>query len=249
VCAQFLINIKLKELLTMFPLEASDDLPLEWNTTFRGFIKTDLAPVLIAENNKLVLRQMNFSLCPSWSKEFPYPWTTYNARMERPKSSLPSEPEFIYQIPTWRESFTRGQTCLVPMQGAIESSYFGTHAGKIIQFSQKNKELFFAVGIFATWVDKKTGEIKPSFALITDNPNQYFYDCGHDRSIFCLSDSSFETWLFDLSQSPRQRFDFLRKNRINLDWDVSIEREMKNGWQKRAPSQKEIEAVKVWNPK
>lgn len=237
-------------------MEFSSDLPSEWDTTVRGFIKTDLAPVLLAEDNKLVLKEMNYSLCPSWSKEFPYPWTTYNARMERPKlkkfptssTKVPTETEFIYEVPTWRDSFTKGKTCLVPMQGAIESSYFGSHAGKIIQFSQKNNELFFVVGIYDTWVDKKTGEIKQTFALITDNPSQFFFDCGHDRSIFCIDPEYYESWLFDQSKTAKQRFDFLRNGRINLNWDVSTEREMKKGWEKRAPNQEELKAVHVWAP-
>lgn len=248
MCAQFLIKIKRQELLNLFPSEFNENLPLEWDTTVRGFIKTDVAPVLIAENNNLVLKEMCFSLCPSWSKEFPYPWTTYNARMERPKPSHPNTTEYIYQVPTWRESFSKGQTCLIPMQGAIESSYFGSHAGKIIQFSQQSKELFFTVGIYSNWVNKQTGEIKSSFALITDDPSQFFFDCGHDRSIFCIDESSYETWLFGQNQTPKQRFDFLRKSRVNLHWDVSTEREMKTGWQKRAPRTDEINQVHIWNP-
>jgi putative SOS response-associated peptidase YedK len=246
MCAQFLLKIKRRELLDLFPSEFNENIPLEWDTTVRGFIKTDLAPVLVAENNNLVIKEMYFSLCPSWSKEFPYPWTTYNARMERPKPSQHNSTEYIYQTPSWHESFSKGQTCLIPMQGAIESSYFGSHAGKIIKFSQKNGDLFFAVGIYSHWVDKNTGEIKPSFALITDDPSQFFFDCGHDRSIFCINDACIETWLFDHHQTPKQRFDFLRKSRINLDWHVSTEREMKKGWEKRVPSPKELNDVTIW---
>jgi hypothetical protein len=43
-----------------------------------------------------------------------------------------------------------------------------------------------------------------------------------------------------------ERFKFLRSNRISLDWKAETDREMKKGWEKRAPSETEIATMKVW---
>lgn len=239
MCSQFLQTLKpewIREKLGVLKPQFSEKIDYR----VRGFIKTDLAPVIFGENGKLEAREMMFSLCPSWAKEFPCKWSTYNARMDRPPK------EFIYQVPTWRDSFNKGQTCLVPMTAAVESSYFGTHAGQIIQFSQKNSEIFLCAGLRSTWIDKSTGEIKDTFALITDDPYPFFFQSGHDRSVVVLPSAAANDWLLNQKMTGIERFQFLRKNRIDLDWQVKTERAMAKGWEKKAPTEKEIQEIKVW---
>jgi putative SOS response-associated peptidase YedK len=156
--------------------------------------------------------------------------------------------EFIYQVPTWRDSFVSGKTCLIPMQTASESSYFGTHAGNMIRFSQKNQDIFFVTGIYSEWVNKETGEVKETFALLTDDPYEFFFNAGHDRSVVVIDENKYENWLFDKTLKPNDRLDFLRTHRVNLDWAVDVDRPMKSGWEKRAPSAKDLEAIRVWKP-
>lgn len=246
MCAQFVLKAKANELAKRFGITIPQ--PIDgWEIRPRGFIKTDLAPVIVFKDKQIQIREMAFSLCPTWSKEFPCKWSTYNARMERPNEKNNGEPEYIYQIPTWREAFTKGQTCLVPMNSAIESSYFGTHAGKMIRLNVKNDELFFVAGLWSDWVDKSTGEVKETFTLITDDPYDFFFKCGHDRSVFVINEEASLEWLRNEKFKPKERFDFLRENRISLDWDVSVDREMAKGWEKRKPTEDEIKSVKVWN--
>ncbi len=218
----------------------------DWNLRVRGFLKTDLAPILVFKDGKIQIREMCFSLCPSWSKEFPCQWSTYNARMERPHEKDKRRSQYIYEIATWRDSFSKGYTCLVPMNGAIESSYFGSQAGNIINLHVKGDEIFYVCGLWSEWVDQMTGEIKETFTLITDDPYQFFFDCGHDRSIFVIDPKTSVEWLQNRSFTPIERFDFLRKNRVSLNWDVRVDREMAKGWQKRKPSDQELGQIKIW---
>lgn len=214
----------------------------------QGFLKTNLAPVIFQNSHQqLEIKMMNFSFCPSWSKEFPVKFTTYNARMERPHPKIKDKTEYIYEVPTWKEAFIKGQTCLVPMTSAIESSYFGKSAGKMIGFHQKNSDVFFVAGLYNEWVNKTSGEIHDTFTLITDNPYRFFFEHGHDRSVFVINPDVNLIWLTDKKMTPQERFQFLRQNRVSLEWDVTVEREMKSGWEKRAPKDPEIQEIQVWD--
>ena len=55
-----------------------------------------------------------------------------------------------------------------------------------------------------------------------------------------------EEWLSNKSFTPKERFDFLRGNRTTLKWDVSVDRAMAKGWEKRSPNQDEISSIKIW---
>ncbi|MBP7845092.1 MAG: SOS response-associated peptidase family protein [Proteobacteria bacterium] len=250
MCAQIYLKIKANSLSKKFGVKIPEKLSsTEIDKMVHGYMKTELAPVIVYNEGKLHVKNMYFSLCPSWSKDFPCEWSTYNARMERPqedKKTKKIKTQYIYETPTWREAFCKGQTCLVPISGAIESSYFGTHAGNILRFSEKHGEVFYALGIWSEWVDKKSGEIKESFALLTDDPYDFYFKAGHDRSIIVIDDAHFEKWLCDTKLKPKERFDFIRKSRVNCDWKVDIERPMKVGWEKRAPTKAEIGKIAVW---
>ncbi len=249
MCSEFILFTKPQHLANQFGAKLPD-MQTDLDLRVRGYMKIEKAPVIVAnEKGELEIRAMCFSLCPSWSKEFPAKFTTYNARMERPKakSSDPNEIERIYQTPTWREPFAKGQTCLVPMNAAIESSYFGKSAGHIIKFKQKNNEVYYVAGLWNQYVDKSTGEIHDTFTLITDDPYKFFYEHGHDRSVIVLEESSHERWLLDNKMQVKNRFEMLRNERTSLDWGVEIDRPMKEGWQKRAPSEDEVQDIKIWN--
>lgn len=245
MCAQFILKTKANEFSKRFGIKIPQQF-VNWDIRPRGFIKTELAPVIVFKDGLLQVREMCFSLCPSWSKEFPYKWSSYNARMERKNAEKSNGVEFIYEVPTWRDSFNKGQTCLVPMSGAIESSYFGTHAGNMIKLKVKDDEIFYVAGLWSDWIDQKSGEIKETFTLLTDDPYEFFLRCGHDRSVFVIAEQVRDEYLKNNSFKPKERFEFLRKNRISLNWDVAIDRPLASGWAKKAPSEKEINEIKTW---
>lgn len=238
------MKAKASELALKLKIKIFED--INYDVSVRGFMKTDVAPIILFEKGELVIKNAAFSLCPTWSKEYPCKFSTYNARLERENPKTGAQ-EFIFQVPTWKDSFNNGKTCLVPMQAASESSYFGTHAGKMVRFSTKKDEIFFVVGLYSEWLDKKTGEVKETFTLLTDDPYQFFFDTGHDRSVIIIKDSKMEEWLKNQKMKPQERFNFIRDNRISLDWKAETEREMKAGWEKKAPTKDEIKQIKVWS--
>lgn len=252
MCAQIFLKVKTQRISQRFGIPISENHELElYEKIVHGYLKTETSPVIVFSEGKLQVKEMYFSLCPPWSKEFPCAWSTYNARMQRDRidaksKKITSEP--IYSIPTWKIPFTKGQTCLVPISGAIESSYFGTHAGNIVRFSDQKEDVFYALGIWSEWVDPKTGEVKETYALLTDDPYEFFFKTGHDRSIIVIDESQIEPWLTDFKMPPKKRFDFIREHRVDRDWAVHVERPMKAGWEKRAPSPEEIAQMAVWKP-
>lgn len=262
MCASFILQVNAKKLAAKYGLKVPNDLNVEsWDFQPLGYMKTQEAPVIVGnKNGDKEVRLMRFSLCPSWSKEYPFKASSYNARMERPLERLNGETgkrevvldpktktpvsEYIYQIPSWRSSFNSGMTCLVPITWAIESCHFGKSKGKVIKVSQESEEPYFAVGIWSEWTDKKSGEVHETFALITDNPYKYFFEHGHDRSIFIIPESERESWLFEKDMKPEWRFNFLRENRTSLDWKSTVVRELKKT---HSYTDEDLKAIKVWN--
>ncbi|MFZ9520244.1 MAG: SOS response-associated peptidase family protein [Silvanigrellaceae bacterium] len=229
-----------------------------------GFMKNELSPVLFLNaEGRLSLEQKYFSLCPSWSKQWPFQFETYNARLSRPKrirdprsgkwlaATTPDGTaieEYIFSVPSFRDAFNAGQTCLVPVSGAIESCYFGESAGHIVRFCPANDKFIFAIGLWNDWVDSSSGEVIPTFTLLTDAPDSFVYRHGHDRGIVTLNSSDWFEWLDGRKASGRKRLDFVRERRVQPDWRVEIERALKPGWQKKAPTQEEISAIEIWRP-
>jgi putative SOS response-associated peptidase YedK len=229
-----------------------------------GYLKNEKIPVLfVSSEGKVRLEQKYFSLCPSWSKQWPFQFETYNARLSRPKkikdpysgkwttsnsSDGKAIEEFIYSVPSFRDAFNSGQTCLVPISGAVESCYFGESAGHIVRFCPQDENIIFAIGLWNDWVDPGSGEVIPTFTLLTDAPDPYVFSHGHDRGIVILDSRDWQDWLDGKKFSGRKRLEFIRERRVRPSWRVEVERSLKPGWQKKAPTQAEILEIPVWEP-
>lgn len=142
-----------------------------------------LAPVILSKDQSRELQMMNYSLVPSWSKDRKPKFATYNARIEE-----------VLNKPSWREPF-KSKHCLVPMKYFIESAHFGDFAGFNIDISAKDQHLLTAAGIWDTWIDKKSGEVVNSFAIITTEPTADILKAGHDRCPVFLAEGAWEEWL------------------------------------------------------
>jgi putative SOS response-associated peptidase YedK len=83
--------------------------------------------------------------------------STNNARRER-----------LATAPTYRTAWTRGQRCIIPADSYVEP-YWG--AGKNIwwRFWPSDGEPWALAGIWSEWTDPATGEVMPSYSMITQN--------------------------------------------------------------------------------
>lgn len=176
-------------------------------------------PVVLETNEGRYVKWMNYSLVPKWSKVRKPKFVTYNARVES-----------ICEKATWKQPI-QSQRCLIGFNSFFESCYEGTHAGNVVEFS--SKELVTAAGIYEQWVDKTTGEVVDSFAMITTTPSPFIKNVGHDRSPVFLPASTFEEWLNPKKMSCSAAKEFLLQKKIQPEFEVEIERPLNPGWEKR----------------
>lgn len=211
-----------------------------------GFMKTDVLPVLMSHEGLLRVEPMNWSLTPSWANEYPLKWNTYNARMER---IYQGSPQRIYEGPTFRDAFNSNKFCLVPIKSAIEACYWGEPAGKIISFHEENNTNFMVAGLYDSWVDPKTGEIKNTCTLLTDVPYRYLFDHGHDRSIIVIDKDKQLEMIQDKTRSPIESFELIKNSRVDQNWSYEVIREVsKSSIAKNTPTAEELREIKatVW---
>lgn len=198
----------------------------------------NLAPVIIKnEQGQYQLIKSEFSLIPEWwdpskstrkSKSNRPPFATHNARLET-----------IAEKPAFRNSFKKFH-CLIPIYSFFESSVFGDQfAGHRIRV--KASEILFAAGCYSEWIDKTSGEILHSFTIITHTPPEQIFKAGHDRLPVFLNSENAMLWLHRFSDSQKSR-EFLIKNNQGpkIDFEISIDRPLKDGWQKNSPSSEEL---------
>jgi putative SOS response-associated peptidase YedK len=180
-----------------------------------------LAPVVRKVGDDIELLPMRFSLLPRWSKEPRVKFATHNARLES-----------IDEKATWKDAFQK-RHCLVPMSSFIEPIYDGDLAGNMVAFQQPKDILITAAGIWEEWVNKETGEIIPSFSIITSTPPKFIEKTGHDRCPVFLTGKAQNQWLLNENSTPAELKTFLSGRGTDLEFTAQKFRPMKPGWEKR----------------
>lgn len=219
MCAQYIVKLQALDLETLFGISIADDMPA-WEERITPHSN---APVITHDG----LHSMNFSLIPSWSAERNQKFATFNARIET-----------VTEKPTWKKPF-ESKHCLVPMSSFIEPIYEHEYAGNMVAFERKDHQPLFAAGIYDLWVDKKTGEEVPSFAMLTSPALEFVKRIGHDRSPIFLPKEAFTAWLSPEKQNPQKMIAFLKEHRLNPPLMVEKDRPMKAGWEKRKSKESE----------
>lgn len=112
-------------------------------------------PVILNEQPNLI-QALNWGLIPFWAKDTSISQYTLNAKVE----TLTEKPSFKNSI---------NKRCLVIADGFYEWQWLDSKGKKKQKFliESKNKESFAFGGIWSEWVDKNTGEIIKSYAIVT----------------------------------------------------------------------------------
>ena len=214
MCAQFLIKAHLKDLADLFGIQIEQ--ALSWS---ERILPHQSAPVLSPAGLSL----MNFSLIPSWSDSPRPKFATHNARLET-----------ISEKATWKKPFMT-RHCVVPLSSFIEPIYSGALAGHMVCFN--SQQLLLAAGIYDEWVNKSTGEIVTSFAIITTEPSPFVAQIGHDRQPLFIKPQRYTDWLHSTEQKKASAADFLKllaDLQETPQLSTSVDRALKKGWEKRA---------------
>ncbi len=220
MCAQFILKANLEFVLRRAGLPRTPSSPADFEFDLLVVPYQPPTPVLIAEG----LQMMTFSLVPHWAKERKVKFATHNARLFSEDGKVP-----IFEKPTWREPFQK-RHCAVPLTQFIEPIYTGEFANHMVRFGVANQpeQVLLAAAIWDRWVDRSTGEIVESFAIITNDPPQFILDTGHDRCPIFLNDEAVPEWLDPAPKGPEHWVDFLVRETKSVDFAASSHRVMKS---------------------
>jgi len=119
-----------------------------------------MAPIVVSD--RAIVAQ--WGLIPPWSKTR-QPRTSTGKRM----STNNCRRETIATAPTFNAAWRKGRRCIIPAD-SFDEPYWGTKEKNIWwRFWRADGEPWALAGIWSEWTDCQTGEVVPSFTLITQN--------------------------------------------------------------------------------
>ena len=193
MCGRYVVISKLKTIEKRFNLLPS---PEDLFGPLINISIGDSAPVITNElPNQLQMFQ--FGLTPFWAKKKTY---FFNARSEGDHNKE-NDPNYlgamgIISKPAFRSSI-RKKRCLIIADAFIEGSKKEKLSKPYLIYKRNKKRPFALAGIWDNWVNKETGEISSSFAIITTVANELLQKIGHHRSPVIISEELEQTWLSD----------------------------------------------------
>lgn len=141
------------------------------------------------------IQALKWGLVPSWAKDAEIGNRMINARAET-----------LTEKPSFREAF-RKRRCLIPTSGFYEWQKTGSGAKQPFYFYLKEKEVFGFAGLWEEWLDKESGELLETFAIITTEANDVLRPI-HDRMPVIIQAENYEEWL-DLKNKDAEKLEKL----------------------------------------
>lgn len=165
---------------------------------------TQLAPVVIFDGEKRLLKAMKWGLIPSWAKDVRAGVKCFNARAETAADK-----------PTFRSSF-KSRRCLIPVDAfyewreevelrrvtIAEHKNDGVKANQLptgrkvkrpYRFKVVGEEIFSLAGLWSIWGNPKGEEIE-SFTILTTEPNSLLAQY-HNRMPVILPRDKEQVWV------------------------------------------------------
>ena len=102
-----------------------------------------------------------WALIPPWSKEAKLKYSTNNARSEEVASKA-----------SYKDAWARGQRCIIPAADFDEPNW---ESGKNVwwRFRRTDGMPWGLAGLWNTWVDRVTGEVRESYTMLTLNADAH----------------------------------------------------------------------------
>ena len=149
---------------------------------------------VITNDKPKELQLFSFGFTPFWADKPTY-W--FNARSEGDKNK-DNDPNYkgsraITEKPAFRKAI-RSQRCLVVADCFIEGTTKEKLSKPYVVYLKDRRPFAFA-GIWDTWINKETGELLNSFAIITTTANTLLQKLPHHRSPVILNKEDENTWL------------------------------------------------------
>ena len=151
------------------------------------------------------IQLINWGLVPSWSRDPGAGPKPINARAET-----------LGEKPSFRQLLAR-RRCLVLADSFYE--WQATERGKIPhRILLKSEEPFAFAGLWDEWVDRASGEVHPTFTIITTEPNELMTKLHNRMPVILPGLEAERAWLADdLSAAQHQQ--------LLLPYDTNLMRE------------------------
>lgn len=146
--------------LTLF-----DSTKFDKKVLIAGYNHTDSNLIITDEHD---VQFAKWGLIPFWSKE------EHAERIIKSNQNVNAREETVYTKPSFREPI-ENKRCLIPASGWFEYHYEGSHPKEVYYMSVIGEEIFSFTGIYDYWTDKKTGERRMTYAILTCMANEKMY--------------------------------------------------------------------------
>lgn len=191
MCGRYVTVTKIKEIEKRFQAEAKDPEAYRPSVNIAAGHK---APVICNESPNEI-RFLQFGFTPFWATKNMY---VINARSEGDLNP-DDDPKFrggkgIIHKPMFRSSI-RNKRCLVIADAFIEGPKTEKLSKPYCVYLRDGERPFALAGIWDRWVNKESGEILDSFAIITTVANELMQQIGHHRSPVIIPKESEKQWL------------------------------------------------------
>lgn len=164
----------------------------EFNISFNNPItdapRFNIAPsqmidVVFEPETERIVSQLKWGLVPHWAKDADIGNRMINARSET-----------LREKPSFREAF-KSRRCIIPTTGFYEwKKATGGNAKQPFYFYLNDREVFGFAGLWEEWLDKQTGEMLETCAIITTAANDVLKPV-HDRMPVILKADNYDEWL------------------------------------------------------
>jgi len=189
MCGRYVVISKITEIEERFGVQSKGP----WMPNYN--IGPGTAAPVITNDRQKELQFFQFGLTPFWAKKRMY---FFNARSEGDHNKQ-NDPNYkgslgIIKKPAFRKP-VRSQRCLVVADCFIEGTTKEKLDKPYVVHLAKGKRPFALAGIWDEWLDKETGVVVNSFAIITTTPNNLLQKLPHHRSPVILSKKDESKWL------------------------------------------------------
>jgi putative SOS response-associated peptidase YedK len=147
------------QLKNRFKVRFDKEIEYEPSEVLNGFTYPKLPVITNKDASNIQL--FNWGLIPSWAKDVSIRKNTMNARMET-----------IAEKPSFRNSVRN--RCLVLVDGFYEWQWLDEKGKKKQKYelTMQDNEAFAMAGLWNEWVDKETGEVVPTFTILTTEADE-----------------------------------------------------------------------------
>ncbi|MEQ8909546.1 MAG: SOS response-associated peptidase [Vicingaceae bacterium] len=189
MCGRYVIISTVEEYEKKF--QATAKIPWQANYNVAAGQK---APVITAEKPQEI-QAYYFGFTPSWSKKRTW---VINARSEGDHNKE-NDPNFtgskgILKKPFFRKAI-RSQRCLVLADAFIEGTTKEKLQKPYLVYMRNKNRPFALAGIYDEWVNQESGEVFPTFAIITCPPNALLQKIPHHRMPVVVPEGQYRRYL------------------------------------------------------